>query len=104
MLRRPPEFTRTDTLVPYTTRFRSPCKGNMPLRNCSRWSRQWPLPACECTERDAIVKVRPLFSEFLRRKSILTPHFKLPQLIQLGRIPYSFGIRRTFKQGQGCHH
>src|SRR3546814_5586842 len=76
----------------------------MPLINCSRWARQWPLPACECTERDAIVKFRPLFSEFLRRKSILTPHFKLPQLIQLGRIPYSFGIRRTFKQGQGCHH
>src|SRR3546814_20804077 len=27
MLRRPPRSTRTDTLFPYTTRFRSPCGG-----------------------------------------------------------------------------
>src|SRR3546814_8055405 len=68
----------------------------MPLINCSRGARQWPLPACECTERDAIVKFRPLFSEFLRRKSILTPHFKLPrseehtsELQSLMRISYA---------------
>src|SRR3546814_5522566 len=30
MTRRPPRSTRTDTLFPYTTRFRSPIKGSPP--------------------------------------------------------------------------
>src|SRR3546814_10322210 len=29
MLRRPPRSTRTDTLFPYTTRFRSPVRGDL---------------------------------------------------------------------------
>src|SRR3546814_1901514 len=32
MIRRPPRSTRTDTLFPYTTLFRSPCE---------RWGRYW---------------------------------------------------------------
>src|SRR3546814_3875293 len=35
MIRRPPRSTRTDTLFPYTTLFRSP-----PARKCSKWERQ----------------------------------------------------------------
>src|SRR3546814_5578812 len=62
----------------------------MPLIKCSRWARQWPLPACECTERDAIVKFRPLFSEFLRRKSILTRSEEhTSELQSLMRISYA---------------
>src|SRR3546814_8138303 len=30
MIRRPPRSTRTDTLFPYTTLFRSPCAGGRP--------------------------------------------------------------------------
>src|SRR3546814_16009487 len=30
MIRRPPRSTRTDTLFPYTTLFRSPCRSAMP--------------------------------------------------------------------------
>src|SRR3546814_2700363 len=30
MIRRPPRSTRTDTLFPYTTLFRSPCHGDNP--------------------------------------------------------------------------
>src|SRR3546814_6468670 len=32
MIRRPPRSTRTDTLFPYTTLFRSPCRLPSPLR------------------------------------------------------------------------
>src|SRR3546814_17220924 len=32
MIRRPPRSTRTDTLLPYTTLFRSPCR--RPLARC----------------------------------------------------------------------
>src|SRR3546814_14138395 len=32
MIRRPPRSTRTDTLFPYTTLFRSPCAGQPPCR------------------------------------------------------------------------
>src|SRR3546814_1889077 len=36
MIRRPPRSTRTDTLFPYTTLFRSPPCGNRSLRNLRR--------------------------------------------------------------------
>src|SRR3546814_4091917 len=40
MIRRPPRFTRTDTLVPYTTLFRSPLDSRTgPKRGSSRRSR-----------------------------------------------------------------
>src|SRR3546814_12773018 len=51
MIRRPPRSTRTDTLFPYTTLFRStkaaspeltmrePGSGWMPMRCCGQWSR-----------------------------------------------------------------
>src|SRR3546814_9039159 len=53
MIRRPPRSTRTDTLFPYTTLFRSPARsGTRPPRCC--WgtairaagrSRGWPFPS-----------------------------------------------------------
>src|SRR3546814_6387853 len=40
MIRRPPRSTRTDTLFPYTTLFRSPCRAGRrpgrPVRCCAR--------------------------------------------------------------------
>src|SRR3546814_1183450 len=36
MILRPPRSTRTDTLVPYTTLFRSPRRGLPPRRMCAR--------------------------------------------------------------------
>src|SRR3546814_10283801 len=44
MIRRPPRSTRTDTLFPYTTRFRSPKKANAPKRG-EGWPKDghiWP--------------------------------------------------------------
>src|SRR3546814_3392668 len=60
MIRRPPRSTRTDTLFPYTTLFRSSCCGVLVLlpvprqrskRPAARWNKQWPripplLPVC----------------------------------------------------------
>src|SRR3546814_4579599 len=34
MIRRPPRSTRTDTLLPYTTLFRSPTRSELMLPNC----------------------------------------------------------------------
>src|SRR3546814_6868327 len=44
MIRRPPRSTRTDTLLPYTTRFRSPlpCK-SFEIRRLVRIAAQWPF-------------------------------------------------------------
>src|SRR3546814_19899279 len=39
MLRRPPKSTRTDTLFPYTTLFRSPCCASNPAASASAKAR-----------------------------------------------------------------
>src|SRR3546814_9201332 len=57
MIRRPPRSTRTDTLFPYTTLFRSPrrsCCGSSSRwrrRNCSRSSACCSPAACCCCGR-----------------------------------------------------
>src|SRR3546814_2774661 len=49
MIRRPPRSTRTDTLFPYTTLFRSPMNGRTPA---ARW--HWPCPRpCRSSRRPA---------------------------------------------------
>src|SRR3546814_3607369 len=51
MIRRPPRSTRTDTLFPYTTLFRSPLPGcvcaarRLPRRAAARWRRNRRVPA-----------------------------------------------------------
>src|SRR3546814_4269366 len=45
MIRRPPRSTRTDTLFPYTTLFRSACPS--PLRSC-RGAQGGVCQGCEC--------------------------------------------------------
>src|SRR3546814_6671676 len=48
MIRRPPRSTRTDTLFPYTTLFRSPCcrpRGGSWCRRCGRSPLHPPCPA-----------------------------------------------------------
>src|SRR3546814_1726900 len=46
MIRRPPRSTRTDTLFPYTTLFRS-CRSTSPqcCTSCNAW-RAWPTCSC----------------------------------------------------------
>src|SRR3546814_2931118 len=69
MIRRPPRSTRTDTLFPYTTLFRSPCKTQPRDR---RESQQNPVPienrngccgspiaACLCKSEEWSIEHRP---------------------------------------------
>src|SRR3546814_415278 len=54
MIRRPPRSTRTDTLFPYTTLFRSVIKGRLFVPRYSLWSgyqRQESLSAAEAASR-----------------------------------------------------
>src|SRR3546814_7559660 len=51
MIRRPPRFTRTDTLFPYTTLFRSP--GNFPPCTLSKHWRRAGASASPCSSRRA---------------------------------------------------
>src|SRR3546814_10902889 len=45
MIRRPPRSTRTDTLFPYTTLFRSPDVRGSQGQHLSRGRRTWRLPS-----------------------------------------------------------
>src|SRR3546814_2749769 len=47
MRRRPPRSTRTDTLFPYTTLFRSRCSARWP--RCSRARANWTTPWWRCS-------------------------------------------------------
>src|SRR3546814_8869645 len=53
MIRRPPRSTRTDTLCPYTTLFRS-CRGK---------SVPWRMPRCDCGKPPSWVSTAPSRSE-----------------------------------------
>src|SRR3546814_15172633 len=62
MIRRPPRSTRTDTLFPYTTLFRSVI-GDNPGAPCGAFApadrrRQLPLPRARCAEHPGC-RVRP---------------------------------------------
>src|SRR3546814_12107437 len=50
MRRQPPRFTRTDTLFPYTTLFRSPPKSRVPHRPAAPFNMQTPAEARLNTE------------------------------------------------------
>src|SRR3546814_15566263 len=57
MIRRPPRSTRTDTLLPYTTLFRSPCEFPRPAK---------PSPTCSDGERVQFA----CFGRFPRREQM----------------------------------
>src|SRR3546814_2514955 len=53
MIRLPPRSTRTDTLFPYTTLFRSCCSGSgrSPCRASAPWSSSWSGNRLPCRDR-----------------------------------------------------
>src|SRR3546814_7417555 len=61
MIRRPPRSTRTDTLFPYTTLFRSPVDGYRSVSTGGRWPRErtpeHPGPSELCCRRDVVIGV-----------------------------------------------
>src|SRR3546814_1292555 len=67
MIRRPPRYTRTDTLFPYTTLFRSPCtEVELPISAlrplCSALMLARPLPSLAAIfgQRDLVASAAPL--------------------------------------------
>src|SRR3546814_9260421 len=58
MILRPPISTRTDTLFPYTTLFRSPARR-------SHWQSSRPLPRCSRSARQAPARRLPPISSWL---------------------------------------
>src|SRR3546814_5337328 len=61
MIRRPPRSTRTDTLFPYTTLFRSPPRGRWPILQRLRPALEVAVvPALEGPARDAQLLQRAL--------------------------------------------
>src|SRR3546814_9897261 len=52
MIRRPPRSTRTDTLFPYTTLFRSTRRIRCPSRQSETWSSATPWYRCSSTIPD----------------------------------------------------
>src|SRR3546814_4248043 len=88
MIRRPPRSTRTDTLFPYTTLFRSA------RRSWQRWHSRWPRerarcaaherPAARASLRPSVVRLEsPLTRELLRSEEHTS------ELQSLMRISYA---------------
>src|SRR3546814_10168868 len=54
MIRRPPRSTRTDTLFPYTTLFRSDRRARLRTGRCRHWSiDRWPRRCARSSSRRA---------------------------------------------------
>src|SRR3546814_17207593 len=92
MIRRPPRSTRTDTLFPYTTLFRSLRTRCWPIRTCvaSTWG---PPSACRCTPLPKVArgapqgKMKPRLQTSLGKQLVLTPQLrKALHLLQLSAL------------------
>src|SRR3546814_3371277 len=91
MIRRPPRSTRTDTLFPYTTLFRSICRSARWARSCR--TRVAPMGAPTTRVAAARRPVRPLRARCWRSEE------HTPELQSLMRISYAvFCLKKKKKQ------
>src|SRR3546814_10928794 len=91
MIRRPPRSTRTDTLFPYTTLFRSP---DEPSHPCGRPDRRWPAAATAGVRQHAV-------GAHLRQCLWLRSEEHTSELQSLMRISYAVFClkkKKTYKQ------
>src|SRR3546814_7778041 len=96
MIRRPPRATRTDTLFPYTTLFRSrPTAGNAALRPAQK-----PMRSCSSLERRNVV------DPFARAMSAtLRSEEHTSELQSLMRISYAvFCLKKKKKTQQYVYY
>src|SRR3546814_8009876 len=97
MIQRPPRSTRTDTLFPYTTLFRSPCSYNTALSNiCAvKKSRFRPNPAI-------IIHKNPLPSNSLRFYRLLNRSeehtSELQSLMRISYAVFCLKKKKEYKQ------
>src|SRR3546814_19493248 len=73
MIRRPPRFTRTDTLFPYTTLFRSPAAVKRTHQGGDVGIIRLMFPDAPQSEHDALVEISwdEFFEEFEKRELAL---------------------------------
>src|SRR3546814_19416780 len=89
MIRRPPRSTRTDTLFPYTTRFRSLCDDP----NSGGLSRRWVHMACDASLKRLgtdVIDVYHLHKED-HAPALLETVIALGDLMRAGKL-LSFGV------------
>src|SRR3546814_5868813 len=95
MIRRPPRSTRTDTLFPYTTLFRSPVDKMGPVNTKQRFPIHRPAPSLEdqSTNQEMLetgIKVIDLIQPFLKGGKIgLRSEEHTSELQSLMRISYA---------------
>src|SRR3546814_5330051 len=96
MIRRPPRSTRTDTLFPYTTLFRSPARRHLARRDLSLGAR-FPV-----ADRDAVAREQPLCDGLRDRGALRHPprsEEHTSELQSLMRISYAvFCLKKKIKQ------
>src|SRR3546814_3277061 len=84
MMRRPPRSTRTDTLFPYTTRFRSP--GRFYHRQCHFLDRSYHRPFRWFFQRRSEEHTSELQSLMLNSYAALRLHIKTADLTHVNQI------------------
>src|SRR3546814_6803293 len=92
MIRRPPRSTRTDTLFPYTTLFRSPHDICLRVRNPSlRATQRSPCSAARCRQkqRDSLGLLRQAADENIDRALRHRSEEHTSELQSLMRISYA---------------
>src|SRR3546814_4613240 len=116
MIRRPPRSTRTDTLFPYTTLFRSFTNSATPSRSMVRWSKAVEQPAkcslndCAVPDHSAVSASHVLLTRANVRNISLPSHGArseehTSELQSLMRISYAvFCLKKKNKQQQTTDH
>src|SRR3546814_9318385 len=82
MIRRPPRSTRTDTLFPYTTLFRSHRSSQAPVIGAPAWHRHWRAPVTMPRSEEHTSELQSLmrisYAVFcLKKKKTLNNPFKI---------------------------
>src|SRR3546814_6607435 len=96
MIRRPPRSTRTDTLFPYTTLFRS-CRCCSSLEDASR-------PIAEEVIRNRIVSLAPVHRRRLYISMVARSEEHTSELQSLMRISYAVFCLKKKKNKQRIHN
>src|SRR3546814_8836592 len=102
MIRRPPRSTRTDTLFPYTTLFRSPSASHMPLPRV-RAARPGPMRVLVAVSRR---QTSPISAPIRRaHESALRSEEHTSELQSLMRISYAvFCLKKKKKKHHDKYH
>src|SRR3546814_5918289 len=97
MIRRPPRSTRTDTLFPYTTLFRSPSAPSQVLTDCA--ISPSPGDGWACSSETSFTSLRASTPSRMKRRS----EEHTSELQSLMRIPYAVFCLKKKTHAQKHH-